>query len=151
MSWLSSTLHLSTKLSVEKTSDHPVNRVIYANGRSVETQSKLWWTHSTSSEKGGVVNKNLPSMSSFTAWLWTAYMPLLTLQWYDPVFVLKTELMVWLFPDTTSWLSSLYHRYSHPEETLMWQLKETESPVCITLCMGFCISVTLGFVSVGWQ
>lgn len=80
----------------------------------------------------------------------TLSFPLLTSQWYDPESLLFTESILKLFLYSWSGLPSLYHWYSHPEETVMWQQKETESSVCIKLCSGCCVSVTVGLASEKW-
>lgn len=152
MSWLSCTLQLSTKLSVEKACDQPVKRRIWAFGRSELTQN----SHSQAPIKthGQILGKfinNLPLTLSFIIGLGSEMnmwlVPLLVLHLYDPVLSSKTELMVRLFPDTVMGLSSLYHRNSHPVETFMWQRNETESSVCIRVWSVDWISWTLGFVS----
>lgn len=153
MSWLSCTLQLSTKLSVEKACDQPVKRRIWAFGRSEVTQN----SHSQSPIKthGQIFGKfcnNLPSTLRFIVELGSEekmrLVPLLVWHLYDPALFSKTELMVRLFPDTVMGLPSLYHRNSHPVETFMWQRNETESSVCIRVWSGDWISWTLGFVSV---
>lgn len=91
---------------------------------------------------------------SSAAWLddlKTSITPLLVWQWYEPEFLIRAEAMVWLLPDSWSSVGPLYHRISHPEETLMWQVNETESPVYISSWSGFFTSVTLGVVSEGWK
>lgn len=154
MSWLSCTLQLSTKLSVEKACDQPVKRRIWAFGRTKLTKN----SHSQVpiKKQGQIFEKlsnNLPLILRFIVGLRSEEKPeldpLLVWHLYNPASSSKTELMVRLFPDTGTGLSSLYHRNSHPVETFMWQRSETESSVCIRVWSGDWISWALGFVSEG--
>lgn len=111
-------------------------------------------THAHTEKCEGNVNSILPRMSSLTGRLWsernTMLVPRLVWHVYDPLSFVETDTILWLLLDSSNGLLSLYHRNSHPEETLIWQSNETLSLVCITLWLGFCISVMLGFVSDGW-
>lgn len=146
---LSFTSHFRLKLSVEKTSDQPVSRTIEAFGRSVINATKKWITNIQNQKNERRKSKNVPSTSSFILLSESKTFPLLTLQLYEPESFVATEVMLYLLPDKSNLLPSLYHRYVHPEETLTWQLKDTESSECIKLCAGFCSSVTVG-ASEGW-
>lgn len=81
----------------------------------------------------------------------TLLIPLLVWQWYEPEFPITAEAMVWLLPDPGSLAAPWYNSISHPEETLMWQVNETESPVYISSWSGYFTNVTLGFASEGWK
>lgn len=96
---------------------------------------------------------NIPSTMMFTAWLLAVrnkwLVPRLAWHSYDPWSELFRGLIVSLFSVWISGFISLVHTYSHPEETLMWQLKTTDSPGNITLYSGSWVNVTFGISSEG--